>query len=65
MTRLTYDASWPGDSSAGIWPGAEEVTITFKHGQPIEDDAIEFWREVVQEFYDGSHVELIEASGRK
>ena len=65
MTRLIFNADWPGEPNAGIWPGAEEIAIEFKHGQPIDEDVIEFWREAISEFYDGAHVELIkEVYGR-
>jgi hypothetical protein len=59
MTRLTYDASWPGEPNAGIVPSSEEVTVEFKYGQPLDDDVIEYWHDVIQEFYEGSHVEFI------
>ncbi len=59
-TKLVFVASWPGEPNAGIFPGYEEITIEFKHGQPIDEDTISFWQEAIQEFYDGSTVEYLD-----
>jgi len=58
-TKLVFVASWPGEPNAGILPGYEEVTIQFKHGQPIDDDTLLYWSDAVRDFYGGSTVELV------
>lgn len=60
MTRLTYEANWSGELAAGIHPGSEEITITFKYDQPLDSDVTEYWRDSIAEFYDGATVTLIE-----
>ena len=60
MTKLVFVASWPGEPNAGILPGYEEVTVQFKHGQPLDEDVLVYWHGAVAEFYDGSTVELVE-----
>ncbi len=62
-TKLVFAASWPGEPNVGIFPGYEEVTVLFKYGQPIDDDTLLYWHDVIQEFYDGSRVELVEQKG--
>lgn len=62
MNKLIFLINWPGEPDAGLSPGSEEVTIQFKYGQPIDDDVIQFWLDVIQEFYDGAHVRLLEVA---
>jgi hypothetical protein len=60
MNYLKFYVSWCGERAAGINPGSEEVTISFKYGQPIDADVIEYWTDALKEFYDGASVELTE-----
>lgn len=60
MSKLVFVASWPGEPNAGILPGYEEVTVQFKHGQPLDHDTLVYWYDAVADFYDGSKVELVE-----
>jgi hypothetical protein len=59
MNKLVFIAEWHGERAAGINPGHEEITIQFKYGQPVDDqDTIDYWREAIQDFYDGAKVVL-------
>ena len=65
-TQLKFDVQWGGERAAGINPGSEEVTIIFKHGQPLDEDTINFWRVALCEFYDGAQVtDIISARAEK
>lgn len=55
MKTITFDAVWNGELSAGIRSGSEVVTISFEHGC-MDEDAIEFFRECVAEYFDGAGV---------
>jgi hypothetical protein len=56
MTQLIFHAEWAGERAAGINPGYEKITITFEHGQPLDEDTVNYWRESVAQFYDGARV---------
>lgn len=55
-TKLKFFVSWTGEAAAGIRPGFEEVTISFRYGQPIDDEAISYWRDSLKDFFDGASV---------
>jgi len=59
MTELKFQAEWSGELAAGIQPGYEEVTIQFKYGQPIDQGVIDYWRQNVEDFYDGATVTIL------
>lgn len=59
MTRITYHAEWAGERAAGINPGSEDVTIEFRHGQPVDADVLNFWKDSIAEFYDGGTVVIV------
>jgi len=57
MTTLKFIAWWASDNSAGLRAGSEELTIQFKHGVPVTEDTVEYWRDQVSQFFDGAVVE--------
>lgn len=59
MIKLTYYAEWHGERAAGINPGSEEIEITLKHTDSIDEDSIEFWRESVAQYFDGAGVQFV------
>lgn len=59
MTTLKFVAWWNGEKAAGINPGSEEVTIQFKWGQPLDEDTVAYWQDMVSQFFDGAYVERI------
>lgn len=56
QTTIKFFVSWSGEMAAGIRPGFEEVTISFRYGQPLDDEAVGFLRESVKEFFNGASV---------
>lgn len=59
MVKLTYLAEWHGEPAAGINPGSEEVDITLRYTDTIDEDLVEFWRGVVKEYWDGARVNFV------
>ena len=59
MVTLTYYAEWHGERAAGINPGSEEIDLTLKYSDSVDEDTIEFWRESVAEYFDGAHVKFV------
>jgi hypothetical protein len=56
---LKFIAWWNGEPAAGIRAGSEEVTITFKHGTVVDEDAVAYWRDMIAQYFDGAHVEQV------
>ena len=56
MTQLILHAAWAGEIGAGIRSGYEKITINFEHGQDLDEEVIDYWRQSVAEFYDGARV---------
>lgn len=56
MIKLTYYAEWHGERAAGINPGSEEVEITLKHTDFVDEEMINYFRSAVADYFDGAHV---------
>ena len=56
MVTLTYYAEWHGERAAGINPGSEEVEITLKYHNFVDEEMVDFFRGVIAEYFDGAHV---------
>ena len=61
MPKIVFDVEWQGERAAGIMPGQEQVTISFLYG-PLDSDDIEYWRGVVEDYFDGAKVMTEEES---
>ena len=60
MPKIVFYVEWQGERAAGIMPGYEQVTINFLYG--TLDSDIEYWRGVVQDYFDGATVMTEEES---
>lgn len=59
MAKLTFEAEWHGEMAAGIRPGSETVTIEFVHTSEFDADTIEYFQDVIREYFDGASVQLV------